>query len=127
MAVQRTPIDNAENLWKYDVTILSGASVSEGVSTSGSAMVGLLMPAAWTAAAVQLQASMDGITYYNVYNNAGGLEQSLVAASEWIAFPTADAIFAPFLRLLSATAASVTPVSQGADRSISMLFRRYLS
>ncbi len=127
-----------QNLFLQKCTILSGASVSEMISTQGMALVGLYTPTnGWTAANIGFKTCWDGrnIDLVNAYNAAGTLEQAIVsgdaaAASIAIVFPSPDALFVPFLRLTSVLVASpqvTTAAPQGAERVIFLLFRRYLS
>ncbi len=112
------------------VTIPSGAAVSEMFATQGYAIVGLLMPAAWTAAALQFYGCLSGNQADLVpYKDAttGVYMQTLVAAADLIAFPNPDAIFCPFLQLKSVTAGGVNAVNQNADRQIIVLLRPFLT
>src|ERR1035437_4062932 len=93
--------ETAENLWAETVTIASGANVSDGVSTQGHALVGGVMPGAWTAAKIGFDVSLDNITYQTAYDAGGNVEQATVAAATSVAFPTSDALFWPFLRVKS--------------------------
>lgn len=118
------------NLVAQKCTIASGASGSEIIATQGKALVGLIMPAAWTAAAIQYYGSIAGSPRELKVLKDGGtgnLLQTLVAADDWVVFPMSDAFFGTFLQLVSVTAASVTPVAQGADRDIILLFRNFVS
>ncbi len=124
-ASQSLIFDNCENLWGMSVTITAATGLAEAVSTQGQALVGILMPAAWTAAKLGFDASLDNITYRTAYDNNGGYEQSTAEASAFICFPISDAIFAPFIRLKSVDASNVA-VAQGADRTLILVFRRYL-
>jgi len=108
------------------VTIPNGAAVSEMIATQGAAIVGLLMPAAWTAAALGYKACLSGhaADLKTVKDQATGtLLQTLVVADDWIAFPLTNAIFAPFIQLASVTAATTTGVNQGAARDITLLLK----
>ncbi len=127
-----------QNLFLQKCTILSGASVSEMISTQGMALVGLYTPTnGWTAANIGFKTCWDGrnIDLVNAYNDAGTLEQCLVsgdaaAASIAILFPAPDALFMPYIQLTSVVTASpqvATAAPQAADRVIYLLFRRYLS
>ncbi len=126
MAAQGWP----DNLFAQTCTILSGASSSELINTAGKALVGIVMPATWTAAAIQYYASIDGSasgTHVVKDTTTANLMQTLVVADDWIAFPLADALFSPWIKLVSVTAASVTPVAQGGDRQIILLFHSFLN
>jgi hypothetical protein len=54
-----------------DFTIASSASVSDQRNINNRVPTGIFMPAAWTAASVSLLTSLDGSTWYNVYNIDG--------------------------------------------------------
>lgn len=118
-----------DNLSAMSVTIPNGASVSEMIATQGRALVGIVMPAAWTAAAIGYKVCLSGnaADLLPVYDSGGNAMTTSAAASTHIAFPTSDAIFAPFLQIASVTAATATGVNQGADRTLLLLFRSFLS
>lgn len=108
-------------------TAADGAS--EIIPTQGKAIVGLIMPSSWTAAAIQYYSCLNG--------NARELKaikdastsvylQTDVAADDWVVFPMSDAFFGSYLQLRSVTAASLTPVVQGADREIILVLRNFL-
>lgn len=115
--------------------IASGAAVSQKIATQGRALVGIFTPTnGWTAAAIGYKVGWSGndAEMYAAYDNGGILEQTLVstdaaAASVFIAIPTSDAIFAPYIKLTSVTAASTTGVNQAAARTLVLVFRTFLS
>lgn len=118
------------NLFAWAATIPSGAAVSEMFPTQGYAVVGILMPSAWTAAALQFYSCLTGNQADLLPLKDGTTAvymQTLVAASDDIAFPNPNAIFRPFLQLKSVTAGGVVAVNQGADRTIIVILRKFLS
>ena len=117
------------NLRAQKVTILNGTAVSEMIATQGDALVAIEMPGTWTAANIGIQACLSGNAskLKNVYDNAGNLQQSQAAASEFIVFPWNNAIFGPFIALTSVAAGTTTPANQGQDTELVLLFRRFLS
>lgn len=117
------------NLFARQVTIAAGTAVSEIISTQGQALVGIIMPAAWTAANIGYQTCISGRSndLLNVYDAGGNPSQTVVSTSRHIAFPTSDAIFVPFLALTSMAAGTVTPVNQVAAAVIILLFRNFLN
>ncbi len=90
----------------------------------------LIMPATWVAAAVVFQGAMSNnpASVLPIYDSGGNPEGTSVVAVQgtFIVFP-GDALFVPFLRLMSATAGTFTPVDQTADREIIVLMKPYLS
>lgn len=118
------------NLRAMSVTIASGASVSQMVATQGEALVGIIMPSAWTAADIGYKSCITGraADLQQVYDSGGNPEKTVVVASHNIAIPQADTVFAPFIQILSvSTADDTTGVTQGADRTVVLLFRKYLN
>lgn len=111
------------------VTIPAGASVSEMISTQGEALVGVIMPAAWTAAALGYAACLSGnvADLLSVYGSGGTAMTTVAAAATHIAFPTSDSIFVPFLQIRSVTADTATGVAQAAAATIILLFRKFLN
>lgn len=117
--------DNCNNLFRQDVIIASGASVSDALATSGLAIVGIVMPSAWTAAKLGFDVSLDGVNWATAYDNGGNYEQATVQASSFICIPLTDAIFAPFIRPKSVDASNVA-VNQGGSRTLTLVLRHYL-
>ena len=115
-----------DNLYAQTVTIASGASTSEWIAPQGKALIGIQMPAAWTAAKIAINAGVSPNSLGQVYDNAGNRAAVTVAASEFIAIPLDSAVFAPYLSL-SSVDGSGNPVNQGQDAVIILLLRRYLS
>lgn len=119
------------NLCLQKVTIASGASKTEMIATQGYALVGIMMPATWTAADIGYEANWEGNpnSFVPVYTGSGAASTTTATASKWIAFPTVDAIYANYIKLTSVTAGggSVTPVNQGAARELVLVFRKLFS
>ncbi len=124
----------AINLFAQKCTIAASASASEVIATQGKALIGLVMPAGWTAASIQFYAAFSQVapgadsTQLHVVKDltTANYMQTIGAADDWIVFPLADALFAPFIQLRSVTAGGVTPVTQNAARDIILLFRNFL-
>jgi len=104
-----------------EVTIASGASLSDAADLTGGALVGIIMPAAWTAASLTFQGSVDDSTYNNVYNDSGSEYTVAADASRLIVLDPADFVSARHLKVRAGT--SGTPVNQGAARTITLVVR----
>jgi hypothetical protein len=117
------------NLYLEQVTIPAGTAVSEMVATQGMALVGIIMPGTWTAAAIGFKACASGnpSNLLYVYDSGGNPITTVVSTSRHVAFPMTDALFAPYLQIASVTAGSVTAVNQVAAAVLLLLFRRYLN
>lgn len=103
------------------VTIANGTALTPQVNIGPELLCGIVMPAAWTAAGLSLQASPDGGTTFYEVANAAGLLALTVAAGQWLVLdPTLyRGLFA--LKVRSGTAGS--PVNQGADRILTLVTR----
>lgn len=108
-------------------TIASGASLSGavdlGIVNPGNKMIGIIMPAAWTAASMTFQTSetLDG-TYTDLYDDGGTELSFTVGASRSIGLrrDQSDVLGRwRFIQVRSGT--SGTPVNQGAARTITIL------
>lgn len=101
------------------VTISSGTSLSAAVDMAGFTLVGIFMPAAWTAAGLTFQASTAFAgTFQNLYT-ASGTEYSVTTdASRHVIIPYADFLGVRFLKVRSGTSGAA--VNQGADRTMTL-------
>lgn len=104
------------------VTILSGASLSDAIYLGNRHLSGIIMPAAWTSAALTFQFSLDGTNYYNAFSLTAELtaNTTAAAANQSINIATSATFHgARYLKIRSGTAA--TPVVQGADRVLTVI------
>ncbi len=119
------------NMTLQKVTILAGTSKSEMIAIQGQAMVGIVVPAAWTTALIGYEAGWDGNQNdtYIVYDGGGNPQTTVVeAVSSFIAFPSVNAIFLPFMKITSvAVADGVTPELQSETRELIVVFRKLFS
>lgn len=130
-----TPTGFPSNCFMRQVTIPSGASVSELCPTQGMALIGIFTdPAGWTAAAIGYKTCWSGnlSELVTMYDSAGGFEQTLVstnaaAAGVYISIPQTDTLFAPWVQVTSRTAGTDNGVNQGAERKLILVFRNYLN
>ena len=117
-----------------DTVIANGGSLSSqttgtygtpggGIDSAGLMLVGLEMPAAWTAADITFQASRDGTTFKNVFN-ADGTEFKITAPPADAMIPLAgeiDTLAWRFIKVRSGISGAT--VNQVAERTITLLFR----
>lgn len=104
------------------VALPAGATgLSAAVQLNGLLLVGLIVPAGWLAASVTLQGSVDGATWYNVYDDTGTEVTLAVAASRFVALAPATFAAFPYVRLRSGTAA--LPVNQTGSPTLTLIAR----
>lgn len=103
--------------------ITNGAALSDDIPCRDWPAIGLIMPAAWTAADLTFQVSIDGTNYYNLYDDGGNEVLVDAAVDRYVALP--PTLFAGVLQFKVRSGTSGTPVNQGADRTITIVGRPY--
>jgi|SRR5947209_2555294 len=103
-------------------TITNGTSLSGAIAFSGRAFAGLLMPAAWTAATLTFQGSVDGTNFYDLYDTGGNEVTFTVAASHFVAGDPSSFVGLSHIKLRSGTGGAA--VNQAADRLITVALRQ---
>lgn len=103
--------------------IAAGQSLSGEVDIgSAYTLVGIWMPAAWTAASLTFQVSPDGGTTWLEHYNAAGIETIVtVAAGQYVALDPALWRGVSALKIRSGTSAS--PVNQVAQATLNLVTR----
>jgi len=104
-----------------EFTIANGESLSAAAVIGGLSPAALIMPSAWTAANITMQASQDGTNFYNVYESDGNEYTITAAALRFILLQVADMPSVRWLKFRSGT--SGTPVNQGAARTLTLVVR----
>lgn len=99
-----------------EVLIGNGESLSDAIALFGLRIVGIMMPALWTAAGISFQGSHDGSTFYDVYDSDGNEVEIGAAQERFITVFSAFTAGFPFCKVRSGNAG--TPVAQGADRTL---------
>jgi len=103
------------------VTIAAAASLSSAASCQGRALAGILMPAAWTAADLTFQASVDGTTYGNFYTVAGAEITVIATVDNFIQIEPSGFSGPLYLKVRSGPAGAAQ--NQAAARIITLVFR----
>ena len=106
----------------YTATIANGEALSTAINVrSGCIPAAIAMSAAWTAASLTFQVSLDGgVTYGNlrdIYKSE--MTVQVEAATDVIQLPPADWFWVKYFRIRSGTAG--TPVNQGAARTLTVV------
>lgn len=103
------------------ITILSGQSLSSTfVHLHQQRLFGILMPAAWDAAGLTFQASIDTTNFYDVYDDSGNVLIVQAAASRFIVIASPLAYLGiQRIKLRSGTPSAA--VNQTADRILQLV------
>jgi hypothetical protein len=110
-----------ENRTEHAATILNGAALSNAINLRGEVLVAVRMPAAWTAAGITFQVSMDNVTYLNAYAAGGGEVALVVVAAHHVWLDPAAYMGFRWIKVRSGTGG--TPVNQLAERVFSVISR----
>ena len=102
-------------------TIANGASLSSAIALGAGVPLGLQMPASFTGTAITFQTSHDGMTYQNLYDDAGNEISVTVAASQNVSLPASVMAAWRFLKIRSGTAGS--PTAEGGARTLTLINR----
>ncbi|HVB67971.1 MAG TPA: hypothetical protein VNE67_08970 [Acetobacteraceae bacterium] len=106
-------------------TIAAAGSLSGAVGLGSKTLVGIAMPAAWTAAALTFQASADGgTTWLEVYSSSGTEVSLTAAAGQFIAIDPATWRGINDLKVRSGTAG--VPVVQSGGAIVTLVTRSVL-
>ena len=107
-------------------TIAASASLSGQTDIFPGTLVGIWMPAAWTAASMTFQAlSPDGSTWLNLINYAGSELTLTVAAGQFIAIDPTQWKGISSVKVRSGTSAS--PVNQTAQAIVTLITRQLVA
>lgn len=102
-------------------SIASGAALTGAVDLGAQRLHRIVIPAAWTAAAISFQSSADGTTFADLYDVNGEvvLPVASVGASRAVIVDPAAFLGIRYLKLRSGTGAS--PVNQAAQRDLTLV------
>lgn len=101
------------------ISIASGASLSGAIDFGPYRLSAIIMPAAWDAAALTFQGSIDGSDFADIVDSSNTERSWTVAAGKMICATPVDFWALRYLKLRSGT--SGTPVNQTAARSFSLI------
>lgn len=101
------------------VAILNGTALSAAINIGNKKIVGIVMPAAWTAAGLSLQACDTLTGTYSEVASVSAVVAITAAAGQVIVIDPATMPALPFIKVRSGT--SGVPVNQGADRALTLI------
>jgi len=115
------------NLTSQSATLASGASLTSAINIAGFQIVGFLTDAAWTAAAITMQASSDAANYSEALLSTGAAFElgasTSIGSSRYVAVGSGviDTSGAVQIKLRSGTSGS--PVTQTASTTLTVLLQ----
>jgi len=120
-ALPSSPTQISAGLTSTTGTIALNASLSGAIAIGNTTPVALIMPAAWTAAGLTLQASVDGVAYNDVYDQYGNEVTLTVSTSRHVLLDPSVLVGMTHVKLRSGTAG--VPVVQLAARVLTLISR----
>lgn len=109
------------NIYSEEFTIDTSTHLSASIDIAHWTPVGMMMPAAWTAANLTFQVAYDNSDFGNMYDAAGG-EVTVTADTDiYIAIDPIDFAGCQYLKVRSGT--SGTPVAQAAVRTLQIILK----
>ena len=107
------------SLTQTPVLIGNGTSLSAEIDLGIKVVVGIAMPAAWDAAALTFQGSIDGVTWIELTTSAGAALSYTVAAGQFIMIDPTLWRGINAIKVRSGTLG--TPVNQTANRTLTLI------
>jgi len=105
-------------------TIAASGNLSAAVNISGAfSLVAIKYPAAWDAAGIAFQVSLDGIDWEILRDDVGNEIAKTVTAGQFRELDSSEFKSAIWLKIRSGTSAA--PVTQTAERIFTLYSRRY--
>ncbi len=108
-----------------EVTIANGASLSGAAALAGKAVVGILGPAAWTAAAMSFDVSVDGTTFVPYCSQTAevSIASAVIATAAPRFFGLSPAEWIGFHSVKVRSGLKGSEVNQGAARTLTLVVR----
>ena len=105
------PVGGSVTLNIADATAVTSAAAD----LLGNRLVGIVMPATWTAAVMTFQVSNDGITYQELYGSTGSAISYTVVQAHNVNVPIADFAAWQFIKVRSGTSGTAVNQSGGTN------------
>lgn len=100
----------------FQVTIVSGASLSSAADLDGTLMSSIVFPSGWTGTTATFECSADGTTYAAMRDSTGGFITLAVSGLSFVIVDPSYFVGASYVKVRSGT--PLSPVVQSGDRTI---------
>lgn len=111
---------------RVNAAIANGASLSAAVELEGFVIFAIALPAVWTAAAMTFQSSLDGVTWGDVFDDAGAevtIAAGTIVAGRFLVNSTILEKLAGLSKLRVRSGISGAAVAQVAARDIIIILK----
>lgn len=115
------PIDPVVAQFQHTISIPASGTISDTISLVNQTLLGIQMPAAWSAADLTFRVSPDNVTFSDMFDQYGNEFVVKASASRFIVLNPADWVGIRFLAVRSGTVG--TPVTQPSARNIVLINR----
>ena len=116
--------EGLDGILTMQATIANGASLSNVLAPPGLHLVGIQMPATWTAAGITFLANADGgNTLQSVFDNSGNEVVVTAVQAHYVVIPPT---LIPRIQALQVRSGTIgVPVNQGQQSILTLLFAKY--
>lgn len=105
--------------YQSNVMILAGSNTSDVVDFGGQALIGLIIPPAFTSTSLTFKMSDNNTTFYDLYNKDGNQLKITVAPNRAILFTPGDFIGCRWLQFIGSA-------TESANRAIILILRNLI-
>ena len=96
---------------EFPLIIADGATTSAAIELRGAIPVAVLLPAEFDGLTLTPNVSLDGVTYYGLFDDAGAAVVITAAASRWIALLPQEYAGIDWLRFVAGVQAGATTIT----------------
>ena len=115
--------DLISNFTVKKFTIIINEALSAAVNIQGLVLIGIVMPADWTAANITFQGSLDNVTFNDVYDEDGvEIAWTGASASRVLLQTGTQPLLGGLSYLKIRSGVTATPVNQAAARTVELIF-----
>jgi hypothetical protein len=121
-------LDNgASNRNTFNADIPVNGSVSQSIDLLSSVLLGFVTPAVWTTAAIDIEVSLDNVTWFtSIYDSSSTATGVYLTPTVSSGYAIDTLAFLPYRYVRFRSGTTATPVVQAAARSIAVITRPFM-
>lgn len=108
------------------VDVAITGTLSDSINLGGARVVGVRIPAGWTAATLTIQTGFDGATFQDLIDNTGELSLTAVAGKDSMFSQAQQEVLRAANYIKVRSGASGSTVNQTTSRALKLITRPYL-
>jgi hypothetical protein len=121
-------LDNgASNRNTFNANIPANESVSQSIDLISSVLLGFVTPTVWTTAALDIEVSLDNITWFTIIYDSSSIATGVYLTPTVSSGYAVDTLaFLPYRYVRFRSGTSAAPIVQTAARSIAVITRPFM-